>query len=114
MSTTAPTLRTAADIADWYLDRAERAGLGVTPMKLLKLVYLAQGWHLAHTDRLLFNDRIEASLDLSGPDLAKVIASELRRRLIDSDSVGEWVRGLYAIGSIHNHGNSPDAIDSFR
>lgn len=29
-------------------------------MKLLKLVYLAQGWHLAHHEGVLFSDRIEA------------------------------------------------------
>lgn len=51
---------TAAATANWFLDRAERAGLGVTPMKLLKLVYLAQGWHLAHHEEALFADRIEA------------------------------------------------------
>ena len=37
----------ASHIANYMLDRAEQAEKSVTPMKLLKLVYIAYGWSLA-------------------------------------------------------------------
>lgn len=50
----------ASEIADWFLARADQAGEALTPMKVLKLVYIASGWYLAQTDEKLINDRIEA------------------------------------------------------
>lgn len=46
----------AIDVAEYILDK-----LGpMTAMKLQKLVYYAQAWHLAWTEKPLFNDKIEA------------------------------------------------------
>jgi uncharacterized phage-associated protein len=50
----------ASTVADWFLCRARQAGAVLTPMKLLKLVYIAHGWYLAETDRPLFGEPVEA------------------------------------------------------
>ena len=47
-------------VANAFLKRAQEEGEPVTPMKLLKLVYYAYGWHLALTDEKLFEEGIEA------------------------------------------------------
>lgn len=50
----------AQTIADDILKLAKRRRLEFTPMQLMKLVYIAYGWHLAMTGKPLFLDRIEA------------------------------------------------------
>jgi len=47
-------------IADDVLKLAKRKGLSLTPMQLMKLVYISYGWYLAMHNAKLFNDRIEA------------------------------------------------------
>lgn len=47
-------------IADDILKIAKRRGMSLTPMQLMKLVYISYGWYLAMHDAKLFNDRIEA------------------------------------------------------
>jgi len=47
-------------IANYFLDRASADGKTVTQMKLQKLLFFAQGWHLAIEDAALFNEQIEA------------------------------------------------------
>lgn len=47
-------------IADEILKIAKREGDALTPMKLMKLVYIAHGWSLALLRRDLFRNRIEA------------------------------------------------------
>lgn len=47
-------------IANYMLDRADEEELSVSPMKLLKLVYIGYGWHLALTDERLFDEPIYA------------------------------------------------------
>ncbi len=37
------------EIANYFIRRAWDVGDEITPMKLLKLIYIAQGWHLALT-----------------------------------------------------------------
>lgn len=50
----------AQTIADDILKLAKRRGLELTPMQLVKLVYIAYGWNLAMHNKKLFDDRIEA------------------------------------------------------
>ena len=52
----------ALQIARWILTWAdfEDDSLGVTNLKLQKLLYFAQGHHLAKFDGVLFSDRIQA------------------------------------------------------
>jgi uncharacterized phage-associated protein len=51
---------TPQHIANYFLDKAEAEGRPITPLKLIKLVYIAYGWVLALTGKRLFDERIEA------------------------------------------------------
>lgn len=46
-------------VANFLLDRGIRDGILVCPMKLQKLLYYTQGWHLAITDTPILNEQIE-------------------------------------------------------
>jgi uncharacterized phage-associated protein len=47
-------------VADAILKIAKEQGKPLTPLKLMKLVYIAHGWHMAIENQDLFNNRIEA------------------------------------------------------
>lgn len=47
-------------IADEILRQSKAKGISITPMKLMKLVYIAHGWYLAIKGEPLFSERIEA------------------------------------------------------
>ncbi|QYM72915.1 DUF4065 domain-containing protein [Pseudochrobactrum sp. Wa41.01b-1] len=47
-------------IADTILKLAKEKGQSLTPMQLMKLVYIAHGWSLALRETDLFGERIEA------------------------------------------------------
>lgn len=47
-------------IANWFIHRAEIESCPLDPMKLVKLVYLAHGWHLAVRGEALINETVEA------------------------------------------------------
>jgi uncharacterized phage-associated protein len=51
---------TAKNIANWIIDYYSQHGDFVSNLKLQKLIYYAQAWHLALHDKPLFNERIEA------------------------------------------------------
>ncbi|MEA3533142.1 Panacea domain-containing protein [Rhizobium sp. CC-YZS058] len=51
---------TPQHIANYFLERAEREGVRVSPLKLIKLVYIAYGWNLALVGDKLFDEPIEA------------------------------------------------------
>lgn len=50
----------AVAVAKYILDRAHSMGLTLTPMQLLKLVYIAHGWMLGRHGRPLFNEQVQA------------------------------------------------------
>ncbi|MBF9052338.1 DUF4065 domain-containing protein [Roseobacter sp. HKCCD9010] len=54
------TSATAQSVADDVLKLAKRRGKYLTPMQLMKLVYISYGWFLAMRGEKLFHDRIEA------------------------------------------------------
>src|SRR3546814_15090645 len=47
-------------VANYMLERAESEGRHLTPMKLLKLVYIAYGWSLALLRKKLFDEQFRA------------------------------------------------------
>ena len=51
---------TASDVARYMLAFSRDHGDPISNLKLQKLLYYAQGWHLAFTDEPLFRERIEA------------------------------------------------------
>jgi len=55
-------MATASDVAKYLIHRAEREDEPeyLSHLRLQKLLYYVQGWHLAITDKPMFPDRIEA------------------------------------------------------
>ena len=52
---------TCFDIANYFLDKAKETAIAVTNLKLQKLVYYAQAWHLAiNEEPLMKNTKFEA------------------------------------------------------
>ena len=50
----------ARTVANWFVARARKDGSELTIMAILKLIYIAHGWHLEIYDLPLFKNRIEA------------------------------------------------------
>ncbi|KRB57832.1 Panacea domain-containing protein [Flavobacterium sp. Root186] len=48
------------DIAKYFIELAKEEGQGLDPMKLLKLTYISDGWHLGITGKPLFENEIQA------------------------------------------------------
>ena len=53
-------MHSARKVANFFLDRAEEQGEGLSPMKVIKLVYIAHGFMLANRSRELIADIVEA------------------------------------------------------
>lgn len=54
-------MNTSLDVANYFLSKSdEEAGDVISNLKLQKLLYYAQGFHLAITGKSLFSERIEA------------------------------------------------------
>lgn len=47
-------------VANYFLQKASQEGRAVTPMQLIKLVYIAHGWHLGYLDAPLINEQVQA------------------------------------------------------
>ena len=50
----------ADEIAEYFLTLGRRDEIEIDPLKLQKLLYYAQSWHLAELGELLFKEKIEA------------------------------------------------------
>ena len=46
-------------IANFFLDRGMDDDIEISPMKIIKLVYIAHGYHLAVTDVALIEDYVQ-------------------------------------------------------
>lgn len=53
-------MKDSKTVANRFLELAERAGDTLTPMQLLKLVYIAHGWMLGLNGRPLIRDEVQA------------------------------------------------------
>lgn len=47
-------------VANYYINKANDEGTELTPMKLIKMVYIAHGWHLGLKNASLINEGIQA------------------------------------------------------
>lgn len=50
----------AFSVANKFIELADSNQISISPLKLLKLVYIAHGWHLAVFDKPLLDEPIEA------------------------------------------------------
>lgn len=50
----------AKTIANYFIKKSIDEGKEITPMKVLKLVYIAHGWYLALAEKPLINQQVEA------------------------------------------------------
>jgi len=50
----------ASKIANYFLDKASTEARAVTPMQLIKLVYIAHGWHLGYFGEPLIDETVQA------------------------------------------------------
>jgi uncharacterized phage-associated protein len=54
-------LANAKNVARWFVNRADRsAGEAITKLKVQKLVYYSESWHLAYFDRPLIPENFQA------------------------------------------------------
>lgn len=56
----APAINSAIAVANWFIEQNRLVPRDLTHLKLQKMLFLAQGWHLAYFDIPLFEDPIEA------------------------------------------------------
>jgi uncharacterized phage-associated protein len=57
----APIIKnTAIGLTNWLIEMNRTAPVDLTHLKIQKLLYFAQGWHLAYFDFPLFEDPVEA------------------------------------------------------
>lgn len=50
----------ASKIANYFLQKAANERMSLTPMQVIKLVYIAHGWHLGYFKTPLISERVEA------------------------------------------------------
>lgn len=53
-------MENSLSIANYFIKKSFDEGIELTPMKLLKLVYIAHGWYLGLTENPLLNEGVEA------------------------------------------------------
>lgn len=95
-------------IASYFLELANSEDKGLSPMKLIKLVYIAHGWHLGFTKRPLISDSISAwkygpTIDGLYNRLRSFGTKRITEDIKDSDIIlseyqnvlmDEWLRGF--------------------
>ena len=59
---------TIFDVANFFLKIVDRdSGTTITPLKLQKILYYAQGYHLAYYDKELFSEDFQAGQTADSP-----------------------------------------------
>ncbi len=74
-------LTTASQLASYILFKAGERGISVSNLKLQKLLYYCQAWHLSITGTELFSERIEAWVH--GPVVPPVFGAYKANRWMD-------------------------------
>ena len=98
-------------ISNFFIKKGMDTGVSVTPMKLLKLVYLSHGWHMGYFDNSLISDAVEAWK--YGPVIPRVYAQVKGYRanyiysMIDINS-----DGLISDNEISTTGKIPEFLDA--
>lgn len=97
----------ATDLAEWFVQRADvGAGDVMTHLKVQKLLYYSQAWHLANFNQRLFDEDLEAWTH--GPVVPSVwrkyrnagwqaLAPPARQIVLDAETTGylDHVYGIY-------------------
>lgn len=52
--------KTPSEVANFFLEKGKKEGVTITPMKLIKIIYIAYGWALGAENIRLFDEEIEA------------------------------------------------------
>lgn len=95
-------------VANYFIQRSFDEGVPLTPMKLLKLVYIAHGWHLGYFDKPLINDAVQAwQYGPVIPDLYRKI-KRYGRMAIDAPVEGY---GVVGDGNLQNTPPDDQTID---
>lgn len=82
------------DIAKQFLKFAEKEGIGIEPMKLLKLTYIAHGWHLGFYNEPLISNKVEAwKYGPVIPDLYRV-TKRFGYSSVDYDALDLYVQNI--------------------
>lgn len=98
----------ALQVANWFVTRSQRDGKALSIMSLLKLTYIAHGWHLEVQNSPLFHNRIEAwqygpvipdvynAYRRQGINVSTTVGSELASFSSEDEMFMEQVYGIYA------------------
>ncbi len=102
--------QSALAVANTFIEIAEEHHQKVTPLKLLKLVYFAHGWHLALTGKPLIDEPVEAWK--FGPVVCSVYHAfksyrdkdiEDKESILDMDAPGfDWITPVIEKGDESN------------
>jgi uncharacterized phage-associated protein len=96
----------ARQIANWFIQRASREKKKLSIMQLLKLVYIAHGWHLEITKNPLFRNRIEAwqhgpvipdVYRSFRPQGVEILHEDARYSAEPAERVAEFLEEIYSI-----------------
>jgi uncharacterized phage-associated protein len=93
-------INSAIAVSNWLIDQNRIDPSDLTQLKLQKILYFAQGWHLAYFDYPLFDDPIEGWE--YGPVVSSVyfaLSSRAKNAVITEQIEGHFVdRGVYTFG----------------
>lgn len=80
-------------VANYFIQKSFDKGVSLSPMKLLKLVYIAHGWHRGYFSTNLINDAVQAwRYGPVIPDLYRKL-KHFGRRAIDAPIEGYGIAG---------------------
>ncbi|MEN5032098.1 type II toxin-antitoxin system antitoxin SocA domain-containing protein [Pseudomonas sp. Ps21-P2] len=80
-------------VANYFIQKSFDKGVSLSPMKLLKLVYIAHGWHRGYFATNLINDAVQAwRYGPVIPDLYRKL-KHFGRRTIDAPIEGYGIAG---------------------